>query len=70
MAIINVPAINAPSFGGFVYSLDFAKSNSSEASQLTYKVVSKSGSFSTPTIGSQASVSFDSFSFNGKISLK
>ena len=67
MAIINVPAINAPSFGGFVYSLDFAKSNSSEASQLTYKVVSKSGSFSTPTIGSQASVSFDSFSFNGKI---
>jgi len=67
MAIINVPAISAPSFGGFVYSLDFAKSSSTEASKLTYKVVSKSGSFSTPTIGSQASVSFGSFSFNGRI---
>lgn len=67
MAILNVPAINAPSFGGFVYSLNFSRSYSTEACKLTYKVVSKSGAFSTPTIGSQASVSFGSFSFNGRI---
>jgi hypothetical protein len=67
MAILNVPAITAPSFGGFVYSLDFSRSYSTEACKLTYKVVSKSGAFSTPTIGSQASVSFGSFSFNGRI---
>jgi hypothetical protein len=67
MAILNIPAITAPSFGGFVYSLDFSRSYSTEACKLTYKVVSKSGAFSTPTIGSQASVSFGSFSFNGRI---
>jgi hypothetical protein len=67
MAILNVPAISAPSFGGFVYSLDFSRSYSTEACKLTYKVVSKGGTFSTPTIGSQASVSFGSFSFNGSV---
>ena len=67
MAITNIPAINAPSFGGFVYGLDFSRSYSTEASKLTYKVVSKSGSFTTPTIGSDASLSFDTFSFNGRI---
>ena len=33
MAIINVPAINAPSFGGYVFSLDFSRSYSIEASK-------------------------------------
>lgn len=67
MAIISVPSINAPSFGGYVFSLDFSRSYSTEASKLTYKVVSSSGFYTTPSIGSDCSVFFDNFSFNGKI---
>jgi hypothetical protein len=67
MAIRNIPSINAPSFGGLVFSLDFSMGFSSEPSKLTYKVVNKSGSYSTPNLGADASLSFGSFKFNGII---
>lgn len=67
MAIRNIPAINAPSFGGLIFSMDFSMGFSSEPSKLTYKSVSKSGSYSPPGLGSNASLSFGSFKFNGMV---
>jgi hypothetical protein len=67
MPILNVPTINAPSFGGFVFSLDFSRTYSTEASKLTYKSVSANGSYINPSIGSDSSVTFGGFSFNGKV---
>lgn len=67
MAIRNIPPINAPSFGGLVFAMDFSMGFSSEPSKLTYKVVSQTGTYTTPTLGSDASLSFGSFRFNGNI---
>jgi hypothetical protein len=67
MAIKNVPKIEAPSYGGFVFGLDFSMSYSDAPSKLTYKVVSPSGTYINPTIGSDSSVRFGDFSFNGKV---
>jgi hypothetical protein len=67
MAITNVPSIDAPSYGGLVYSLEFSRSYSTEASKITYKSVSKDGSFLDPEIGASSSVSFGNFSFDGRV---
>lgn len=67
MAIKNVPKIEAPSYGGFVFGLDFSMSYSDAPSKLTYKVVSTSGAYVNPTIGSDSNVKFGDFSFNGKV---
>jgi hypothetical protein len=67
MAIKNVPKIEAPSYGGFVFGLDFSMSYSDAPSKLTYKVVSPSGTYINPTIGSDSNVKFGDFSFNGKV---
>jgi len=67
MAIKNIPKIEAPSYGGFVFGLDFSMSYSDAPSKLTYKVVSPTGVYITPTIGSDSSVVFGDFSFNGLV---
>jgi hypothetical protein len=67
MAIKNIPSINAPSYGGFVFGLDFSMSYSDAPSKLTYKVISPTGFYVNPTIGADSSVSFGQFSFSGKV---
>jgi hypothetical protein len=68
MAIETIPKITATSAGGgVVYSIDFQKTFSNEPSKVTYKVVNSSGSYSLPTLESDASISFGDFSFNGYV---
>jgi hypothetical protein len=68
MAIEQVPQITASfSSNGFVYSIDFQKSFSSEPSKVTYKVVNKTGQYIEPTIEADASISFSTFNFNGYV---
>jgi len=68
MAIETIPKITATSAGGgVVYSIDFQRTFSNEPSKVTYKVVNSSGSYSLPTLESDASISFGSFSFNGYV---
>jgi hypothetical protein len=68
MAIETIPKITASnSGGGIVYSIDFQRSFASEPSKVTYKVVNSSGTYSMPTIESDASISFSSFNFNGYV---
>jgi hypothetical protein len=67
MAIKNIPSINAPSYGGFVFGLDFSMSYSDAPSKLTYKVISTTGYYINPTIGADSNVSFGQFSFSGKV---
>jgi len=68
MAIETIPKITATSAGGgVVYSIDFQRTFSNEPSKVTYKVVNSSGSYSLPTLESDASISFGNFSFNGYV---
>lgn len=68
MAIEKIPNISATaSAGGVVYAIDFQRNFSSEASKVTYRVVNASGSYSAPSIGSDASISFSNFNFNGYV---
>jgi len=68
MAIEQIPQITASfSSNGFVYSIDFQKSFSSEPSKVTYKVINKTGSYTAPTIEADASISFSGFTFNGYV---
>jgi len=68
MAIEKIPSIQATaSSGGVVYSIDFQRSFSSEPSKVTYRVVNASGSYSSPAIESDASISFGSFNFSGYV---
>jgi hypothetical protein len=68
MAIEQIPQITASfSSNGFVYSIDFQKSFSSEPSKVTYKVVNKTGQYIEPTIEADASISFSTFNFNGYV---
>jgi hypothetical protein len=68
MAIETIPKITASnSGGGIVYSIDFQRSFASEPSRVTYKVVNSSGTYSSPSIESDASISFSGFNFNGYI---
>ena len=68
MAIETIPKIIASnSGGGIVYSIDFQRSFASDPSKVTYKVVNSSGSYSLPSIESDASISFSNFNFNGYI---
>ena len=67
MAIKSIPQIVAPSFGGFVFALDFSMGYADSPSKLTYKVVSSSGTYTTPSIGSSCSVGFGDFSFDGRV---
>ena len=68
MAIENIPQIKASqSGGGMVYSVDFQRTFSEEASKVTYKVVSKNGNYTLPKIGADATLSFGAFNFNGYV---
>ena len=68
MAISNVPVIDGPSYGGIIYGLSLQMGYSSEPSQLTLDIVSKNGTYSTPTLNSSARISFaDDFVFNGYV---
>lgn len=68
MAIETIPKIIASnSGGGIVYSIDFQRSFASDPSKVTYRVVNSSGSYSLPSIESDASISFSNFNFNGYI---
>ena len=67
-SIENIPPITASfSGGGSVFSIDFQRSYSQEASKVTYRIVSESGSYSNPTIGASASISFGDFNFTGYV---
>ena len=65
MAISNVPTINGPNYGGVIYSLTLSQNFSQAPSQLTLSIVNETGEYSTPRLNSSATVSFDSFKFNG-----
>ena len=67
MAISNVPVIDGPSYGGIIYGLSLQMGYSSEPSQLTLDIVSKNGTYSTPTLNSSARISFADFVFNGYV---
>jgi hypothetical protein len=67
MAILNVPVIDGPSYGGVIYGLSLQMGYSSEPSQLTLDIVSKNGTYSTPTLNSSARISFGDFVFNGYV---
>lgn len=68
MAIENIPQITASnSGGGIVYSIDFQRNFSNEPSKVTYRVVNSSGSYSLPTMESDASISFGGFNFSGYV---
>jgi hypothetical protein len=68
MAIEKIPKINATaSAGGVVYSIEFQRTFSTEASKVTYRVVNSTGVYTLPTLGANASISFGSFSFSGYI---
>ena len=67
MAIKNIPQIQAPSYGGFVFALDFSMGFADSPTKLTYRVVSSSGTYINPTIGSSSSVVFGDFSFSGRV---
>jgi hypothetical protein len=68
MAIEQIPQIAASfSSNGFVYSIDFQKTFSSEPSKVTYKVVNKTGRYIEPTIEADASINFSNFNFNGYV---
>jgi hypothetical protein len=68
MAIETIPKIIASnSGGGIVYSIDFQRSFASDPSKVTYRVVNSSGSYSLPSIESDASITFSNFNFNGYV---
>ena len=68
MAIETIPKIIASnSGGGIVYSIDFQRSFASDPSKVTYRVVNGSGSYSLPSIESDASITFSNFNFNGYV---
>ena len=68
MAIEKIPKISATSSGGgVVYSIDFQRAFSTEASKVTYRVVNSSGEYILPIIGADASIVFGSFSFSGYV---
>ena len=67
MAISNVPVIDGPSYGGVIYGLSLQMGYSSEPSKLTLDIVSKNGTYSTPTLNSSARISFADFVFNGYV---
>ncbi len=67
MAIKSIPQIQAPSYGGFVFALDFSMGFADSPTKLTYKVVSASGTYINPTIGSSSSITFGDFSFSGRV---
>jgi len=68
MAIEKIPNISATaSAGGMVYAIDFQRNFSNEPSKVTYRVVNSSGSYIPPSIGSDASISFSNFKFNGYV---
>ena len=67
MAILNVPTISGPSYGGVIYGLSLQMGYSSEPSKLTLDIVSKNGTYSVPTLNSSARISFADFVFNGYV---
>lgn len=68
MAIESIPKIIASSSGGgIVYAIDFQRSFASEPSRVTYRVVNSTGSYNPPLIESDASISFNGFTFNGYV---
>ena len=67
MAILNVPRISGPSYGGVIYGLSLQMGYSSEPSKLTLDIVSRDGTYSTPTLNSSERVSFAGFVFNGYV---
>lgn len=67
MAILNVPRISGPSYGGVIYGLSLQMGYSSEPSKLTLDIVSRDGTYSTPTLNDSARVSFAGFVFNGYV---
>jgi hypothetical protein len=67
MAILNVPKISGPSYGGVIYGLSLQMGYSSEPSKLTLDIVSRDGTYSTPTLNSSERVSFAGFVFNGYV---
>lgn len=67
MAIFNIPSIEADSFGGYPYSLEYSNGFSSDPSTATYKVVSRDGTFTLPQIGKSCRISFDKFIFSGNV---
>lgn len=67
MAIKNVPTISGPNYGGVIYGLNLNVGYSAEPSKLTIDIVNENGVYSTPSLNSQATVTFGSFTFNGTV---
>lgn len=69
MAIKNVPKVSLGGqdkpYGGVIYGLSMNIGYSSEPSKLTIDIVNENGSYLTPTLNDQTSVSFSNFVFNG-----
>lgn len=67
MAILNVPEIDGPSYGGVIYGLSLQMGYSSEPSKLTLDIVNPNGVYLTPSLNTSATISFQNFIFHGLV---
>lgn len=68
MAILNVPEISGPSFGGVIYGLSLQMGYSKEPTKLTLDIVNETGNYDPlPNLNDPITISFGSFTFNGII---
>jgi|LakMenEpi03Aug12_release.lakeMendotaPanAssembly.Ray.scaffolds.fasta_scaffold00448_43 hypothetical protein len=67
MAISNIPKINGPSYGGTIYGMSLEMNYSSSPSKLTLNIVSKDGTYQTPSLNSSVQITFGNFTFNGTV---
>ena len=67
MPFVAIPNLSGPTFGGFIYGLNFKRGYDESPSTCTLSIVNERGTYVMPTIFSKQTVKIGDFEFNGEV---